>query len=389
MKLAIAATHPVQYQVPWYRALARRDGVDLTVYYALLPDPGQQGVGFGTDFAWDVPLLDGYRWEALENTARQPSLSGFFASRTPGVAAVLARSRPDAVIVGGWNALPLLQTLRACRRLRIPCLVRAESSGLRRRAPWVRPVHRVLLSRFAACLAIGRANREFYLRNGVPAERIFPVSYFVDNERFAAQAEARKPERESIRAGWGIGPEEVCFVFAGKLVPKKRVLDFLAACGTARRSDPRVRALVVGTGEMEAAARGFAARHEAGAEFAGFLNQSEISRAYVAADCLVLPSDYGETWGLVVNEAMVHGLPAIVSDRVGCGPDLVIDGETGRIFPFGDVGALARTLLAMSADGVARSAMGRRARAHVASYSAERAVEGTLQAVAHVRGKGR
>ena len=389
MKLAIAATHPVQYQVPWYRALSERDGVDLTVYFALLPSPEQQGVGFGRDFAWDVPLLDGYRWAVLENTAGEPSLHGFFASRTPGVEEALAHARPEVVIVGGWNALPLLQALRACRRLRIPCLVRAESSGLRRRPPWVRAVHRGLLSRFDACLAIGQSNREFYRRNGVPAHRIFPVPYFVDNERFAAQGAARMPERASIRTGWSIAPEETCFLFAGKLVPKKRVLDFLAACGTARRSDPRIRALVVGTGEMDSVAREFAARHESGAVFAGFLNQSEISRAYVAADCLVLPSDYGETWGLVVNEAMVHGLPAIVSDRVGCGPDLVIEGKTGRIVPFGDVGVLARTLLAMSADGTGRVEMGRRARAHVASYSAERAVEGTLQAVAYVCGKRR
>jgi glycosyltransferase involved in cell wall biosynthesis len=301
----------------------------------------------------------------------------------------LARADPDAVIVGGWNALPLVQALRASRRLAIPCLVRAESSGLRPRPPWVRAVHRLVLSRFSACLAIGEANRGFYLRNGVPAERIFPAPYFADNARFAAQAARWLPERASIRAGWGIGSQDVCFLFAGKLVRKKRVLDFLAACGTARRSDPRIRALVVGTGEMESAARGFAVRHESGAEFAGFLNQTEISRAYVAADCLVLPSDFGETWGLVVNEAMVHGLPAIVSDRVGCGPDLVQDGVTGRVFPFGNVEALARILLATSADRDARAEMGRRARAHVREYTAERAVDGTLQAVEFVARKRR
>jgi glycosyltransferase involved in cell wall biosynthesis len=267
--------------------------------------------------------------------------------------------------------------------------VRAESSGLSRRPPWVRALHRHLLSRFDACLAIGRSNREFYLRAGVPAERIFPVPYFVDNERFAAQAAAWMPERASIREGWGIAPEETCFLFAGKLVPKKRVLDFLVACGAARQSDPRIRALVVGTGEMESAARELAARHASGAVFAGFLNQSEITRAYVAADCIVLPSDFGETWGLVVNEAMVHGLPAIVSDRVGCGPDLVVDGKTGRIVPFGDIEALTGTLLAMSADGGGRAEMGRRAREHVASYSAEHAVDGTLRAIAYVRGQRR
>ena len=161
LRLAIAATHPVQYQIPWYRALAGREGVELVVLYALLPTPEQQGVGFGRDFAWDVPLLDGYAWEELENTARNPSLDGFFASRTPGVEAALARARPDAVIVGGWNALPLLQALRACGRLGIPCLVRAESSGLRPRGLLPRAAHRLLLSRFDACLAIGRASRQF------------------------------------------------------------------------------------------------------------------------------------------------------------------------------------------------------------------------------------
>jgi glycosyltransferase involved in cell wall biosynthesis len=389
LKLAIVATHPVQYQVPWYRALAGRSGVDLTVYYALLPTPRQQGVDFGTDFAWDVPLLDGYPWQALENTAREPSLRGFLASRTPGVGAELARQRPDAVIVGGWNALPLLQAVRAARGLGIPCLVRAESSGLRPRPVWTRALHRGLLSRFQACLAIGESNRRFYRESGVPAERIFPAPYFADNDRFAAQAERWMPERDAIRAGWGIAPAEVCFLFAGKLVPKKRVLDFLAACGAARRRDPRIRPLVVGSGELDAVARSFAEGRESGAAFAGFLNQTEISRAYVAADCLVLPSDYGETWGLVVNEAMAHGRPAIVSDRVGCGPDLVRDGETGRVFPFADVEALVRTLLSMSADGEARSEMGRRAREHVGRYTAERAVEGTLEAAAYVRREGR
>jgi glycosyltransferase involved in cell wall biosynthesis len=385
MRLGIVASHPVQYQVPWYRALARE--LDLTVYYALLPSPEQQGVGFGENFAWDVPLLDGYRWTALPNAARAPSLSGFLASRTPGVTEVLRADRPDAVIVSGWHALPLLQATRACGRLGIPCLVRGESSGLWRRPWWARTLHRRLLARFDAFLAIGEANREFYLRNGVPVERIFSVPYFADNARFAQQDARWRPERQSIRREWGIAAGETCFLFAGKLVPKKRVLDFLAACAIARQRVPSIRALVVGSGELTGEARRLAAERGLEAVFVGFLNQTQISRAYVAADMLVLPSDYGETWGLVVNEAMAHGLPAIVSDRVGSGPDLVADGVTGRVFPFGDVEALAGVLLEAAADPDRRAEMGSRARRRVEAYSAERAVEGTLDAVAFVTGE--
>ena len=386
MRLGIVATHPVQYQVPWYRALAGRPDVDLTVYYALLPSPEQQGVGFGVEFAWDVPLLDGYRWLELPNTARAPSLGRFLGSRTPAVRRVLARDRPDAAIVSGWHALPLLQATRACGRLGIPCLVRAESSGLRRRPPWMRALHRRLLARFDACLAIGEANRRFYRSNGVPAERIFTVPYFVDGSRFQEQAERLRPQRVALRREWGIGPDDTCFLFAGKLVPKKRLLDLLRACDLARHSERCVRALVVGTGETGEEARDLARRLDLPVTFAGFLNQSEISRAYVAADCLVLPSDYGETWGLVVNEAMHHGLPVVVSDRVGCGPDLVEDGVTGRVFRFGDVDALARVIVEMTRDRAGRLAMGERACRWVEAYSADRAVEGTLEGAAFVTG---
>jgi glycosyltransferase involved in cell wall biosynthesis len=78
------------------------------------------------------------------------------------------------------------------------------------------------------------------------------------------------------------------------------------------------------------------------ASFCGFLNQTEISRAYVAADCLVLPSDYGETWGLVVNEALATGLPCLVSDACGCAEELA-----GEIGPFGlsNISMLASKLL--------------------------------------------
>jgi len=384
MKLAIVATHPVQYLVPWYRALAAREELDLTVYYALLPTSEQQGVGFGVEFSWDIPLLDGYRWVLLRNTVRSPSLNGFFTNRTPGVGARLARDRPDAVIVGGWNALPLLQAVRACDRLGIPLLVRGESNSLRRRPWWARAIHRRLLSRFDACLAIGEANRRFYRLNGVPAERLFMAPYSVDVERFRQQAERLRPERDRIRRGWGIGDSDLCVLFAGKLVPKKRVLDLLSACEISRASGASVRPLVVGSGEMAGEAELFARERDLRAVFTGFLNQSEISRAYVAADCLVLPSDYGETWGLVVNEAMVHAVPAVVSDRVGCGPDLVQEGVTGHLFPFGDEEALARVLIRLAVDPVARQRMGRQAGQHIRNYSQEQAVEGTIRALRFV-----
>ena len=76
----------------------------------------------------------------------------------------------------------------------------------------------------------------------------------------------------------------------------------------------------------------------------GFLNQSQLGEPYALADCLTLPSDFPETWGLVVNEALATGLPCVVSNAVGCAPDLIRDGETGYVYPLDDIEALAMTL---------------------------------------------
>lgn len=382
--LAIVATHPIQYQIPWFHELSRIPGLKLKVYYALLPDRNQQGAGFGVPFQWDIPMLEGYEWEALPNASRNPSLRGFFASSTPSIRAVLAKSRPDVVVLTGWNAFPLLQALWACMVLRIPRIVRGESNALRKRSALLKLIHRVFLSRFDAFLAIGKANKAFYFQCSVEPGRIFSCSYSVDNKRIRARYESSLPGRTTLRKKWHIPEAKFCFLYVGKLEPKKRILDLLEALQTAMRSRPDLHLLVIGAGELAEEAKARSDASSLPVTYAGFLNQTELPDAYAAGDCLVLPSDCGETWGLVVNEAMACGLPAVVSDRVGCGPDLVEQGATGAIFPCGDIGALAACLVDMAADSARARAMGTRAQERIGRYSAELAAAGTMRAIEFV-----
>lgn len=387
MKVAIVATHPIQYHIPWFQGLAAQAGVELKVYFAMLPTREQQGVGFNVPFTWDIPMLEGYEWEVLPNAVAKPQLGTFRGSSVPSIRRILAANRPDAVIITGWHALPLLQALWACIRLGIPRLVRGESNTMRSRPLRIRLLHRLLLAQFDAVLTIGRSSRQFYLQNGVDAARLFPTDYFVDNQRFQNQLELVRDQRAMIRARWNIPADHTCYLYVGKLEQKKRILDLLAALGIARGRTPSIHLLVVGTGDLMAEAVRVTAEGGLPVTFAGFLNQTEISQAYAAADCLVLPSDYGETWGLVVNEAMASGLPAIVSDRVGSGPDLVEAGSTGDVFPFGDSAALGE-LLVRYADQDLLASMGRRARRLIEAYSVERAVGGTVRAFEFVGRKG-
>ena len=388
LRVAAVASHPIQYQAPLFRALAQSPAIDFSVLFVTMPNAAQQGRGFGIPFTWDIPLLEGYRWNKIDEVRGRVGLDAFFAMRVAGPRALLREMDPDVLILTGWHIWPLVQMLLAARSLRIPVIMRGESNDLRRRAWYARLLHRMLLGLCAAFLPIGQANRNFYCRYGVAERAMFDAPYFIDNERFAQTAAALESRRAAVRAKWAIPENATCFLYAGKLEPKKRILDVLEGLRQAReKTTAEIHLLVVGTGQLMDEAKAIVKRDQLPVSFAGFLNQTEIPASYVACDCLVLASDFGETWGLVVNEAMACGRPAIVSDRVGCGPDLVTPGVTGDIFPFGDTQALAHCLVHAAEDPARLQAMGKAACERVTrDYSVDRSAEGTIKAIQFVRG---
>lgn len=385
LRLAVLATHPIQNHAPWYRALS--EGAELHVFFSLIPRPEEQAVDFGGAFSWDVPLLEGYQWSELPAVRGRRALGRFLGlwSRDLGIA--LGRFAPDVVVLTGWNALPLLQGLSAAVRLGLPTVVRGDSNALRPRSARNRAAHAALFACYDAFVSVGKANRALYEGSGVPPERIFDGGHPVDEEHFLRLASRELPPRERAREDWGISEDALCFLFAGKLQLKKRPLDFVGALTRAAGKLPSgaIHGLVVGSGELEDEVRAAARAGRAPVTFTGFLNQSEIGRAYAAADVLVLPSDWGETWGLVVNEAMLFGRPAIVSDRVGCGSDLVLEGVTGSVFPFGNVEALADRMVRMASERSRTERMGTEASERIRAHSPGRCAWATLAAARFAR----
>ena len=157
-------------------------------------------------------------------------------------------------------------------------------------------------------------------------------------------------------------------LFAGKLSRGKRAIDVVRAVA---RLGPDAVLLIAGAGEQEPTHSHWESqRLDVRTTWLGFVNQNDMGRVYACADCLVLPSQI-DSWGLVVNEAMATGLPAIVGDRVGCAPDLVSPGETGEVFPTGGIDELTRALERVRQRG-GRAHMAAMCRERVARYSFER-----------------
>lgn len=378
-RVALVTTHPIQYQVPWFRELSALPEIDLTVLFCQIPNQELQGDGFGVAFEWDLPLLEGYKYEVLENRAKTPSVTSFWGCDTPDLYKKLNRDNFDAVVVNGWVVKSCLQALLAARLNGLPCIVRGEANTVRPRARWKKWIHRRLVHNYSACLFIGEKSADFYRSHGIPDEKLFPARYCIENDRFEKALETISPGE--FRRKWDIDPDCRVFLFCGKFIDKKHPVELLRSFHKSINSNHKSHLLFVGDGELRPACERYVNEHQLPVTFTGFLNQSEIIEAYEASDCIVLPSDHGETWGLVVNEAMVCGKPAIVSSEVGCATNLIDPGNTGDVFEFGEWDQLTAILSRFATPDVDLESMGQKASAQMPQYSPKAAAEGTRDAV--------
>lgn len=372
-RLAVLTSHPIHYQAPLWRLLAADPDIKLAVFF-------QSDIGlrpyhdaeFGKTIQWDLPLVEGYEHIFLKDTFDLLDR--------------LRRDHYDALLVHAWNSpLTWLAVLWA-KMLGIRTMLRAESPWNQEagKSGWKHEMKklglRIFFAGIDAFLYIGEQNRQLYLHYGVPSRKLFFTPYAIENERFFADAQRFHGGREKLRAELAVPHDAVVFMTTGKLIDKKRHMDLLQAY--ARLETPHKALVIVGEGELRPALEKYIEEQKlANVHLVGFVGQTEIAPYYLAADAFVLPSGPGETWGLVVNEAMCFGLPLIVSDIVGSAADLVHPGKNGYIFPLGDVGALAKAMEELVSDAPRRVAYGKASREIVGGYSFEKDKEGIEQAL--------
>lgn len=377
--IAIITTHPIQYQAPLFRAIAKEQDIELTVFFGSKHgvDADKIDPGFGKAFAWDIPLLDGYRHVFLKNSHLDMSVNDWRLDG-PELKFFFASQNFDAVLIFGWNKMLFWQAMWWGRRYAIPLILRGESNLKNAQSWYLRSVKKVLFplffKLFKAFLAIGTLNANLYRYYNVQAEAIFTALYCVDNNHFSKESATQKKNTRQLRAKFGIQDDDTVFLFMAKFIQRKRPLDVIMAAKKARLSKG-CHVLLVGDGPLMQECLDMIDVHGlSNVHLVGFKNQSELPAYYAMADVLVLPSEY-ETWGLVVNEAMACGLPCIVSDTCGAATDMVIDGKTGFSYPVGDIDRLANCMENMVKDSQLRREMGRHAAKHVENFSVEKTVE--------------
>jgi glycosyltransferase involved in cell wall biosynthesis len=389
IRLALVVSHPIQYAVPLYRRLARRTDVALKVFFTWhAGDEAVHDRGFAQPVAWDIPLTEGYDFELVPNTSRDPGTHRFCGLRNPDLLARVTAWQPDVVQITGWAWLSHLSLLRALNRRGVSTLFFGDSHLLDGDTAgprwWLKAaLLRRVYSWPSGFLAAGSANRAYFERFGVAAEKLLPCPHAIDVGRFAATDANFAEQAARWRAELQISADRKVLLYAGKFEAKKRPLELMRA--VARLPDPAIVLVLVGAGPLQAEIEALAVAAPSRFRVLPFQNQSRMPIVYRLGDAFVLPSSHGESWGLAVNEALACGTPVIVSDRVGCAAD-VVDPTCGCVFAWNDwpqFQQCVQTLLGKTERLVAmrRAASERAGRFDVSV--AEAAMVGALQKLRH------
>lgn len=388
IKLAILVSHPIQYQVPLYKLLAKEESLDLTVLYC--SDWGAKiyyDEQFGKNIKWDTPLLDGYKYKVLKNISPFPEPSKYFGLINPQIVDELKNGNYDAIWIHGWNSVTNMLAIMQASNLDIPILIRGDSSIFNEPRFLKKILKKLILKplfkKVSGFLTIGFCNKEFYESYSVPEEKIFFVPYSIDNDFFISKAKELSSKKAHLKCKYGIPEHCIVILFSGKFIRQKNPVELLKAYELiAKEAD--VALVFAGDGFLKKALETYIKENNIkNVYFTGFKNQSELPELYALADIFALTSIFDQ-WGLVINEAMCFSLPVIASNKVGASQDIVKEGINGYIYNSLNVDELVDKLNILVQDKVLREKFGRASFEIISMYSYKEAISGIMDCLEKV-----
>jgi glycosyltransferase involved in cell wall biosynthesis len=344
---------PAPYMVERFNALARRANVDLEVWFSMRREK---------DRSWKV---DETAWEFQYRYLPQITVRNPVALPAP-----LVRGQIPDILVSLYAASSFMLgwAIARARGARTAFWVEVTFDAWVTRRRWKESAKSLVLPRADGILTAGRDGREFAMRYGVSADRVFIVPHVIDFDHYARGSSAARSSRERVRAELGV--RGVTFIYVGRLWLGKGLQYLLDAFGTLQRTTAReVSLLIVGDGVDEGLLRARCREQRlANVVFTGFHEADSLPRLYAAADVFVFPT-LGDPFGMVVPEAMACGLPVIATSASGEIGDRVTDGVNGYIVPPADGGTLCERMARLVDDGALRKQMGEAAREKVAGQT--------------------
>ena len=325
-KLAIITSHPIQYNAPLFALLAMENQIDLKVYYTWGVDSNKEKYDrdFQQNIKWDIPLLEGYHYQFLNNISKDPGSHHFKGIINPDLNQEIEKWGADIVWVWGWAFDSHLKALRYFKGTK-EVWFRGDSTLLDE--PLGFSVKKILRRVFLTwvyrhvdkAFYVGTHNKAYFLKHGLKEKQLVYAPHAIDNDRFADPTGEYANHAKNWRKELSITDDQQVILFAGKFETKKNPFFLINLAKELPSNEYKI--VFVGSGPLE---RDLKKQATENCIFLGFQNQKMMPIVYRLADIFVLPSvGPGETWGLAINEAMACGIPVIASDKCGGAIDLI------------------------------------------------------------------
>ena len=332
-RLAIITTHPIQYNAPFFKLLAAEENMDVKVFYTWGSSvlDNKFDPGFGKQVKWDIPLLEGYKYEFLENISDNPGSHHRGGIDNPAIISRIEDYSPSALLIFGWNFKSHLKCLRYFKG-KLPVFFRGDSTLLNEK-PGLKTIARRILLKWVYrhvdyVLYVGENNKQYFLKHGLQQAQLMHAPHAVDAVRFMEPDNEYTARAKEWKERLGIQSNEITMLFAGKLESVKNPLFLLTLAELLKKLPVKI--IIVGNGPLEKELKQ-KAEYLNNVIFLDFQNQTLMPVVYRLGDIFVMCS-VSETWGLAANEAMACGLAVMLSYKTGGAIDLVSEEINGIIF---------------------------------------------------------
>ncbi|OAD23267.1 glycosyl transferase group 1 [Candidatus Thiomargarita nelsonii] len=359
--------YPIPYWNDRFALLAKRKDVELEIYFL------KAGV---TLYEFSQTALD------FHHVIVNPK------SDSSGFTIQLEWPKPWPLVKGKFDALVLIHANANCIAAALLCLLKRKPYfifvantryDMRGTGKVKEYLKRFLFQHARGILATGQAQKDYALQY---TSDIKKISVIGNPSMYMGDLTGKLlGNRQNLRQQFN-WEKQVVLLYVGRLSKEKGILTLLEALDKNYQEGIRPLLVLAGTGPLLETLRQEALRLNLAQQikFAGFLQREELAEYYAAADIFVLPS-LSEPWGLVVNEAMEFGLPLILSDHIGCAPELLQEGKNGMSFPSGNSEKLASCIKALCYDRKLRRKMGKISQNIIQNHSIEKWVQNVVESI--------